>query len=255
MQLPEIGAVSEIVTRRAKKATVEKIEALAAPTMPAPLDEDSEVIRAFEERHQCAECEKSFKTQQGLAGHMRVHKPHPLDDAPPPDPAYEHLDDPTTAPKPELVKDPADPEAGSPSGPTSASAEDSNSGAAETLSPGLPDDYLIHQDGARFEVSDPNGEVVEGRYYTYADACVAAQNHAFNDAPNEETPLKLADIYAWCRLHSVPAPAVGELINGDLSDQFEQFREDGAEQISAFNLDAGARAVLLEALTEKYARV
>jgi len=242
MQLPEVGAVREVVVKRAKKATVEKIEGLVESAKPSTIHGPI-VIKAepaIGPRYQCGVCEKSFKTQQGLAGHMRAHKPK------------EPAPDPTKDSSPPMDSDPS----------TDASAAGSESEHNGTAVPftgdveiEVPDGYQVHLNGALYEVTGPMGERVEGAYYTFADAALAAQN-ALNALQDDYTPLKLADIYAWCRTHKVPAPAVGDVINDSIhSDEFEQFREDGAQNISAFNLDADARGTLLEILKQEYSRV
>jgi hypothetical protein len=245
MQLPEVGSVKEIVVKRAKQATEAKIEALAKPVIEDAVPVAEATV--IENRYECGLCQKSFKSQQGLAGHMRAHKPKEIKDptsAPspetshvpgdtPPHPSYEGMEDPSAVAKPELVPD--------------------TSGDADI---DVPAGYLVHQDGALFVVTDADGTVVEGKYYTFADACMAAQNAAYaaqsvpNDAP---TPVKLADIYAWCRTHSVHATAVEALVNDPIyEDEFGQFRTDGAEKISSFNLDADARRTLLALVAQRH---
>ena len=258
-QLAEVAAVTEVVTKRSRRATVEKIEELTAQ---GPTLEDlqaSEAKAEIESRYQCDECERSFNTQQGLAGHKRIHR------------RADKTPGPTEAPTSpvESISSPAAEE------PSSASSPDT-SGEAELE---LPEGYDMFTDrGGQFVLVEPSGSRLMGRYLTYNDAALAARNHADTPDPTSSpavpgpepspspeassqpttTPpgglvaIKLADIYAWCRTHNVKATEVENVVNdAAYADEFEPFRSEGAEKISTFNLNSDARRTLLELLQQR----
>lgn len=244
MQLPEVGSVKEIVVKRAKAATVEKIEALTKPIQPLQgqtveatvIEEETEDPPVIVPRYSCAVCHKGFKSQQGLAGHMRAHKPKEPD--------------PTEAPPSPADSTPSPSDQG-------LSSELADTTPDEDIT--IPNGYLVHQDGALFVVTDAAGTVVDGKFYTYSDACLAAQNDEYAAQARSEgvvTEIKLADVYAWCRTNGVHATAVEALVNDpDYEDEFGRFRTEGAEKISSFNLDAGARRSLLELVKLRHGTV
>jgi hypothetical protein len=219
-------------------------------------EEDPPTVEAeIHNQYACPECDRWFDTQQGLAGHMRSHKKH--ESAQPMAETEEDAVDPTPAATDDTPTD------ASPGKDTAGPVADTSGDSHPAVVPHdsgleIPKGYQVFVDrGGQYVVqyTDPaTSEVTEiGRYPTADDAALAAQNHEYQLTQSVPSEVKLADIYAWMRLNRVPATAVADIINDTIyEDEFERFREEGAEKISSFNLDPDARRTLFEIVKQRH---
>jgi len=258
-----------------------------AESVASPMDEDSEVLKAFEEkRFHCQYCVTDYDNQRSLAGHGRKHRAEKAMEKELPEGCAVVRDE------HRFVGYDPDGVIGH-EGPTwvecyNALVEDF--GPAEpTIKPEnqleVPEHYLVFVDRGGQHVAKAPGEIELGRYPTHDDAALACINDRDSKSPIvditmdmdgqmpvDPTPKepastadpspsptsaastsfevpKLAEIYRRVADSGHKTTEVINILNSvEYEDTFDKYRKDGAAHVQPLDLDEDGRRELVDVL-------